>query len=199
MYVYYWRTYDKVVCRGGGGSIDRRRNTSRNGHAFLLRQERKKNQPGGVTTKRQVGVFIGNQWQHQGLPGGAAGAMDVNSHTLELYNMCYLVSHCLTLCACHGPQARIAMPGHYLRLSRADYQLIVHGNNDATLQVALLDCIRHAFCLDEKKHHVKESSEDKLLKLASCFAVEVFEPGKHTDRESSNVRRLQLASGKLQM
>jgi hypothetical protein len=91
------------------------------------------------------------------------------------------------------------MPGHYLRLSRADYQLIVHGNNDATLQVALLDCIRHAFCLDEKKHHVKESSEDKLLKLASCFAVEVFEPGKHTDRESSNVRRLQLASGKLQM
>ena len=116
----------------------------------------------------------------------------VNSHTLELYNMCYLVSHCLTLCACHGPQARIAMPGHYLRLSRADYQLIVHGNNDATLQVALLDCIRHAFCLDEKKHHVKESSEDKLLKLASCFAVEVFEPGKHTDRESSNVRRLTI-------
>ena len=89
-----------------------------------------------------------------------------------------------TLCAGNGPQAYIVHPGYCLRLSRADYRLIAHGNNEASAQAALLDCLRHSFSLQSEKRSSKESDEEMLNKLASCFAVQVFEPGKRAGCET---------------
>jgi hypothetical protein len=89
-----------------------------------------------------------------------------------------------TLCAGNGPQAHIVHPGYCLLLSRADYRLIAHGDNEATAKVALLDCLRQSFSLQAEKRGSKESDEEMLNKLASCFAVQVFEPGKRAGCET---------------
>jgi hypothetical protein len=89
-----------------------------------------------------------------------------------------------TLCAGNGPQAYVVHPGYCLRLSRADYRLIAHGDNEATAQTTLLDCLRRSVFLQAEKRSSKESDEELLNKLASCFAVEVFEAGKLADCET---------------